>query len=150
MSKKVPIRGLVAKVLNSRELALNIGEEQNVRTGMFFDVMDISGENIIDPESDEILGSIERPKVRVQITKVLPKLSVASTFKKSKVNIGGAGVSMSALNRAFMPPKWVTKYETLKTEENTWEDLDESESYVKSGDPVVQVTEKLQDDETID
>ena len=31
----------------------------------------------------------------------------------------------------------VTKYETLKTDEKTWEDLSESESYVKTGDPVV-------------
>ncbi len=38
-----------------------------------------------------------------------------------------------------MPPKWVTKYETLKTEEKTWEDLDEEASYVKVGDPVIQV-----------
>ena len=37
------------------------------------------------------------------------------------------------------PPKWVTKYETLKTEEKTWEDLDEEESYVNTGDIVVQV-----------
>ena len=39
----------------------------------------------------------------------------------------------------FMPPKWITKYETLKTEEQTWEDLDEKSSYVKVGDPVIQV-----------
>ena len=41
----------------------------------------------------------------------------------------------------FMPAKWETKYETLKTEEKTWEDLDEEDSYVKIGDPVVQVLE---------
>ena len=40
-----------------------------------------------------------------------------------------------------MPPKWETKYETLKTEEKTWEDLDEVDSYVKIGDPVVQILE---------
>ena len=40
----------------------------------------------------------------------------------------------------LMPPEWTTDYvETLKTEEKTWEDLDEEESYVKVGDPVVQV-----------
>jgi len=38
-----------------------------------------------------------------------------------------------------MPPKWVANYETLKTEEKTWEDLSEKESYVKTGDPVIQV-----------
>lgn len=34
---------------------------------------------------------------------------------------------------------WVTRYETLKTREETWEDLEEEDSYVKTGDPVVQV-----------
>ena len=47
-----------------------------------------------------------------------------------------------------MPPKFVTKYETLKTTERTWEDLDESESYVKIGDPVVQVVSEVDVGET--
>jgi hypothetical protein len=42
-----------------------------------------------------------------------------------------------------MPPRWITKYETLRTEEKTWEDLDEKDSYVKVGDPVVQVIEEI-------
>ncbi|PZO29833.1 MAG: hypothetical protein DCE88_06740, partial [Betaproteobacteria bacterium] len=44
-----------------------------------------------------------------------------------------------AVSRALMPPKYVEKYETLKTDEQTWEDLNEEQSYVKTGDPVVQV-----------
>ena len=40
-----------------------------------------------------------------------------------------------------MPPEWITKYETLKTKEKTWEDIDEEESYVRTGDPVIQVIE---------
>ena len=48
--------------------------------------------------------------------------------------------------RELMPPKWITKYETLKTEEKTWEDLDEEKSYVKTGDPVVQVMVANDDD----
>ena len=43
------------------------------------------------------------------------------------------------LSKALLPPNWETKYETLKTDEKTWEDLDERESFVKVGDPVVQV-----------
>ena len=72
-------------------------------------------------------------------------LMVASTFKKQKVNIGGT-VSfigeMGTLSRALMPPKYITKHETLKTDEKTWEDLEEEQSYVKTGDPVVQVKKK--------
>lgn len=137
------IRGKVARVLNSREIALSVGSSDGVVVGMYFDVMDPKGEDITDPDTGKVLGSIERPKVRVQITKVQEKLSVASTYRKTKKNVGGSMSDFGSLSRVLMPPKWVTKYETLKTEEKTWEDLDEEQSYVKIGDPIVQVIEEI-------
>lgn len=137
------IRGKVARVLNSRELALNIGSQHGVREGMLFDVIDPKGEDIVDPDTEDIIGSLERPKVRVKVISVQDKLSVASTYKKERVNIGGVGIGTSAISQLFMQPEYVTQYETLKTEEKTWEDISEEESYVKSGDPVVQVSADL-------
>jgi len=137
------IRGKVARVLNSRELALNIGSEHGVRKGMLFDVIDPKGEDIVDPDTGDIIGSLERPKVRVRIISVQNRLSVASTYKKERVNIGGAGIGTSAISQLFLKPEYVTQHETLKTEEKTWEDLSEEESYVKHGDHVVQVESDL-------
>ncbi|MFT3930636.1 MAG: hypothetical protein QM709_10120 [Spongiibacteraceae bacterium] len=140
------IKAKVARVLNSREVVITAGSKNGVVEGMYFDVMDPKGEQVTDPDTGEILGSIERPKVRVQITQVQEKIAVASTYKKKKINVGGAGVlfnEIGAVSRAFMPPKYITKYETLKTDEKTWEDLDEEQSYVKTGDPVVQVIEAI-------
>jgi hypothetical protein len=109
---------------------------------MKFDVLDPKGEDIRDPDTGEVLGSLQRPKVRVEIVQVQERLSVGQTFRKTRVNVGGAGVfSPVGLTRLLLPPQWVEKHETLKTDEKTWEDLDESKSYVKSGDPVVQVLE---------
>lgn len=142
----VPIRGKVARILNSRELAINVGSADGVVVGMNFDVLDPKGEDIRDPDSGKVLGSLERPKVRVRVTKVQDHLSVASTYKERKINVGGKGLSLgvgSAFSDLFMPPKYVTKYETLKTDEKTWENLDEQQSYVKTGDPVVQVVAEL-------
>ena len=137
-----PIRGRVARILTAREIAINVGSESGVEVGMRFEVMDTEGQDVKDPDTGEILGSIERPKVRVEISKVQKRLAIASTYNKVTVNIGGQGIGdISSLSRLFMPPKWVTKYETLKTEEKTWEDLDEADSYVNIGDPVVQVLE---------
>lgn len=136
------IRAAVARVLNSREIAINAGENEGIQVGMFFDVMDPKGDDIEDPKSGEILGSIERPKVRVKVTKVQEKLSVASTYNRYQVNVGGNYSDISGtFAKMLMPPKWETRYETLRTEENTWEDLNESESYVKVGDPVVQIVD---------
>lgn len=147
-----PIRGKVAQVLNSREVAINVGSDHGVTKGMYFDIVDPKGEDIRDPDTGDVLGSLERPKVRVQVVTVQPKLSVASTYKKKKVNLGGEGGlafshSIQSLSRQLMPPNWVTKYETFKTTEKTWEDLDEKESYVKAGDPVVQVVATVEVEE---
>ena len=121
------IRTKVARVLNSREIAIAVGAEHGVKVGMYFDVMDSKGEDIRDPDTGEMLGSLEPPKVRVKVTQVQERLSVATTFKKEKINIGGSGYALGAigLSQALMPPKYVTKYETLKTDEKTWEDLEE-------------------------
>lgn len=137
------IRGKVARILNSRELVLNVGSKQGVLVGMYFDVLDANGEDIRDPDTGEVLGSIDRPKVRVQVTAVQEALCMASTFKKTRVNIGGRGPSIVGLSDLFQPPKFVEQYETLKTTEKTWENLSESDSYVKTGDPVVQFVAEI-------
>lgn len=141
-----PIKGKVARILNSRQLALNIGEHAGVTVGMVFNVLDPKGENITDPDTDEILGSLNRPKVKVKVIHVDTLFSVAETFIKKRVNIGGQGIdfrqSLTPLSELLNPPKWVEKVQTLKTNEKTWEDLEESESFVKVGDPVEQVFEE--------
>jgi hypothetical protein len=143
------IRGKVARILNSRELALNIGSSHGVEVGMYFDVLDPKGENITDPDTGETLGSVERSKVRIKVIRVMENLSVASTFKRKKSNIGGSGLSSpfdlggSSLSKLFLPPEYVVQYETLRTQEKTWEDLSEEQRYVKTGDPVVQVMVKV-------
>jgi len=146
MSQK--IRGKVARILNSREIVITAGERDGVKIGMHFDVMDPKGEDIKDPETGEPLGSIERPKVRVRVIQVQERLAVASTYKKQQINVGGVGGGLlgdlGGISRALMPPKYVTKYETLKTDEKTWEDLHEEQSYVKTGDPVVQVDAQME------
>ena len=138
-----PIRGKVARILNSREMVINVGAHNGVTVGMRFVVMDAKGEDIRDPDTGKLLGSLERPKVEVEVAKVQERLSVASTYKQESVNVGGAGIGaaigMSPFSEILMPAKWETRYETLKTEEKTWEDLEEEDSYVKTGDPVVQV-----------
>lgn len=139
-SDRHPIRGKVARILNTRELALNIGTRDGVQVGMLFDVLDAKGEDICDPDTGEVLGSLRRPKVRVRVDMVDQRLSVASTFRWKNVNTGGQGVTDFAnIYKLFEPPRWERRYETLKTTEKTWEDLDEEQSYVRTGDPVVQV-----------
>lgn len=138
------IEGRVAEILNSRELVLNKGDEHGVMVGMVFEILAPQGEDIRDPVTDEVLGSVERPKVVVRIVQVEPKLAVARTFRSRRRNVGGADTTKSWM-RLFEPPRYVTEYDTLKTSERTWEDLSEEESFVKRGDPARQ-THKYDDE----
>lgn len=139
-----PIRGKIAKILNAREVALNIGESQGVELGMTFEILCESGGEIRDPDSGDILGVAEVAKARVKIKRAYEKFAVATTYRTKRVNVGGAGPSPIDISRYFAPPKWETRYETLKTEggfETVAEGLSESESYVRVGDSVVQVVD---------
>ena len=137
------IRGKVARVLNSREVALNIGSADGVAVRMYFDVMDREGEDITDPDTGETLGSIQRAKVRVRTIYVQEKLSLAATYRQRRVNTGG--MLDTSFSKFLMPQKWVSEYETLKSTEKTWEPLSEEESYVEIGDPVVQVIDNREE-----
>ena len=101
-----PIRGKVAQVLNNREIAINLGTAKGVTIGMHFDVVDANGQNIKDPDTGEVLGSIEHSKARVKITRVQEKLSVATTYRSEKVNVGGTrpAITLGPFARALMPP----------------------------------------------
>ena len=134
-----PIRGKVARVLSTREVALNKGEADGVRIGMIFKILSSKGSEITDPDTGEIIGSVDLEKTSVKVKSVKDKVSVASTFRTHRVNVGGIGLARS---RIFEPPKWEVQVETLNAEGNAMEELPEEDSFVKTGDPVVQVIEE--------
>ena len=139
-----PIKGKIAKVLNSREVALNIGEENGVTMGMVFEILSANADVIHDPDTGVALGSVEQPKTRVKVKRAYDKFAVATTYRSREVNVGGSGLGGLSLLSAgrFSAPKWETRYETLKSNggfEPISEALDEKDSYVNIGDRVVQI-----------
>ena len=92
-----PIRGKVARVLNKHEIAINVGTAHGVAVGMYFDVIDANELDIKDPDTGEVLGSIERGKIRVKITYVQEKLSVAAAHPYlSPAQIASSGYRSSS------------------------------------------------------
>ena len=146
MSNTNQLKGKVAAILNSRELAINIGLNAGVSENMIFNVF---GEAILkDPDTDITLGSIRYKKGRVKIVTVEEKFSVARTFDTYEKNIGGPDVignyedmlrmSTSALS-ILGPPEWVTKVQTLEFDErgiDLPERLNNDVIYLKIGDVV--------------
>ncbi|MEX2135933.1 MAG: hypothetical protein WEB29_03085 [Chloroflexota bacterium] len=128
------IEGKVARILNSRELVINRGLAHGVQVGMRFEVLDPNSEDIRDPDTQEVIGSVYRPKVNVEAVIVEDRLSVARTYERTG---GTGGLAALSLSRAFYgePSRPVT----LKTDEEMWEPLTEADSYVKRGDPVREI-----------
>ena len=141
------IHGRVARVLSERELVLNVGSDDGVITGMEFKVLDPRGENIRDPQTHEVIGSVDIVKTLVRVTAVQSKLAVAETFRES-ITPARAGrslglSSLSALSSRVFEDIEVPEHrrtETLrKTERNFDPDFSEADSYVKTGDPAIQI-----------
>ena len=136
-----PIRGKIARVLNSREVAINKGSDDGIRVGMIFKILSTKGSEIQDPDTGETLGSVDLVKTSVKVTAVQERIAVASTYRTRRVNVGGSGLSsyigLSSI-RLFEPPKWETRLETLKIDKAAVEELSEEDAFVHTGDPVVQ------------
>jgi hypothetical protein len=138
------IEGRVAQILTARELVINRGTTEGVEVGMRFAVLNRRGTDIKDPDTGDILGSIELEKVLVKVVRVDEHLAVARTFRTFRVP--GTGVLGWASFQQGTPMQTVP--ETLKTDERRLKDeLDEKESYVKIGDPVVQIIGEEFDDD---
>lgn len=131
------IEGLVAKVLNVHELVINRGREHGVSRGTLFEILDMDNMTIVDPETGEELGAINRAKVRVKVTHIEDRLCIASTYRKVKRNEGGTGPDFAAAALSgLQPPKWVESVETLQVEEEV---LIPRKSKVKIGDIARQI-----------
>jgi hypothetical protein len=127
------IRAQVAQVLNSTDLAINRGAKDGVEVGMRFAILSDRGAEIKDPETGEVLGSIEIAKTLVKIISVTPRVAVGRTFRTK----GGASSIASAL--AYMTAS--ERSETLRTDERrVQQELDPKDSFIKAGDQAVQYT----------
>lgn len=76
----MPITGQVAEVLDKYRLVINRGQTSGVEVGMIFAVMGFGGD-ILDPETKESLGPKPIEKLRLKVTDVYEKFSVAETFR---------------------------------------------------------------------
>ena len=124
------IEGRVAELIDDQTLVINRGSDHGVQVGMRFAILNPRGAEIKDPDTNEVIGSVEIEKVIVKVVRVEPKLAVARTFRTFRTpgifNIPSFGGG--------------TRRETLRTDQSTYkEELDPKDSYIKLGDPAVRV-----------
>jgi hypothetical protein len=127
----VTIEGKVARIINERELAINRGSGAGVVKGMKFKVME-PRVTIIDPETYEELGTLEREKIRVAVSEVFPKYSIARTFETYVTDDPNVSGFLSLTMRR------VTRVRTLRTEEGVTQSPGTQVASVNVGDLVVE------------
>ena len=134
------IEGKVAAILNERDLVVNRGADAGVKEGMRFKVTE-SKLLLEDPDTGETLGDLDQEKIRVKIVEVRPKFSIAKTYETYIVNVGGtAPNTLTGWLRQTLPRQEVTRVRTLRNDDNiSLAPMDEASSFVKVGDPVVEV-----------
>jgi len=145
-----PLTGRVAQILNARELVINIGADNGVTEGMKFAVMSRSPTEIIDPDTNAVLDTVDREKVRVRASEVRSKITICKTYVVRTIpgRSGYSGYSglLDTLNKVgasiteALPERKVV--DTLRADQRDLPPpLSEEESYVKRGDRVIQITE---------
>ncbi len=136
MNKERPqIEGKVAQIVSEREIAINIGSMQGVEKGMRFAVLAAAPQEVRDPETGEILDTIDREKVRVEATEVRERITICATYRTKY--IPGGPFSPNPID-LFRPAREVA--ETLRFDDTSLSPpLDPDNSYVKIGDRVQEV-----------
>jgi hypothetical protein len=122
----------VARIINSRELAINKGSDDGVKEGMEFKVVEPEMD-IVDPDTEEPLGSITRVKVRIRISEVRPRFSIGRTYELYHIYLDPSPLELGTSKRE------VRKVKALRTKDP--HKFYEESSYVEVGDLVVQLEE---------
>jgi hypothetical protein len=126
------LRGKVAKLLNVREVALNIGATHGVKEGMKFHVLNRNAGEIVDPDTNKVLGRLTLPKVELTVNFVAEDFSVAEVVgTRTRV---GFGIP------SFFYEQTTFNALTLKRGDHPGvEEIDPKDSIVQVGDPVVEI-----------
>lgn len=67
----------IIKILSTKQIIMNAGENENIKVGDRFQILDKEGSSpVIDPETQENLGTLDIIKATVKATIVYPKMTV--------------------------------------------------------------------------
>lgn len=74
------LQGYVAQLLNERELVITLGRVDGIKKGMRFAVLATPIE-IRHPKTNEVIGTVNREKVRVEAVEIQDHLSICATYE---------------------------------------------------------------------
>lgn len=124
----------VVEVLTDRELAVNAGKADGLVVDDVLRILPSRPRPIVDPDTQELLGEVAHTKALVRVFDVQEKFALARTFRSIRVNVGGSGNMLSPVSKLFEPPRWETRYETLRKDPKAGAPIQASEAVVAVGD----------------
>jgi acyl-CoA reductase-like NAD-dependent aldehyde dehydrogenase len=75
-SKK--IKGRIIRILDKKSVVINLGREQGIEDESIFYILG-EPESVIDPMTNEVLGTVSVAKSRVRASQVFDKFTIATT-----------------------------------------------------------------------
>lgn len=134
--------------MSNRAIAINLGSADDVRIGTRFAVLhpDSAGVEIKDPDTGEVLGHVEVPKVVVKIFRVSapacawPVRTARSPGTPARLSPMATMLSQAAGSFGVQRPAIPDQHETLEYDDASriGRRLDPEDSFVEVGDPVVE------------
>ncbi|GAA0196963.1 hypothetical protein ACFFQF_32570 [Haladaptatus pallidirubidus] len=124
MTTEDTIEGKVVKIISSKEIVINKGEDDGIEEDMEFIVFEI-GDVIEDPDTGEALGNVEHVKARVKPKHIQNEITIMRSAEITTKKTGIYGITNAG------ETKKVTKSIADRPE-------DEVDDKVKEGDLVRQ------------
>lgn len=87
----------IVKILDEYTIIINAGTNDGVKLNDMFNIMDKKGDEIIDPETNEVIGYLNAIKDTVKVTEVQEKMCVCSSLNISQLH-RNLTVTANALN----------------------------------------------------
>ena len=131
------IEGKIAEILNTRELVINRGSNHGVVPDMEFAVME-PHLSILDPDTEELLGNLEREKIRVRVFETHPKFSLARTYETFR-----EFAPIDPLGVFSEQARYITKVRSLNTNPDSFPSLSRGVVNVNIGDIATQVPDPV-------
>lgn len=88
----------IIKIMDETAFVINAGSDDNIKENDQFEIIDLEGEQVIDPDTNEVLGKLNTSKGKIIAKTVYPKMTIAETRK-----IGGKSNYLNNIMKMTSP-----------------------------------------------
>lgn len=76
----------IVKILDEYNVVINAGISQDIKQGDQFQILDKEGSEVVDPDTQEVIGTLDLIKATVRVTELHEKMCICSSQSSIKMN----------------------------------------------------------------